>query len=366
MNKLKAIALGALAVFPLASCSLMGTEESLYIESVTAVAQEDGSILVTISFTDDDVKPVTFTVPKGDEGEKGAQGVGIASVDSAQSEDGKDLVITVTYTDPDMQPSIWEIPNANSIDGIVSSYDADTGLTTVTVKTSDGEEHAFSVPKGKDGVGIASVEQRVDDNGDYVITITYTDITRPATEIRLPYKNGEDGRGIDFLESAYDDENYYIVVHYSDSTEETLTFPMPEVEPGTKWYCGSGEPYNIRGAEEGDFYFDYTNGVVYMYQSRAWSILFAMADDPTYYTVTFDVAKNGGHIVQPEIFAPVQQVLSGRPLETIPLAEKENAVFDGWYTSSYGRNDPTATKVTDLTPITKSCTLYACFLEDGE
>ena len=43
MNKLKSILLGCLAALPLASCGLMGTQESLYIESVTAVPQEDGS-----------------------------------------------------------------------------------------------------------------------------------------------------------------------------------------------------------------------------------------------------------------------------------------------------------------------------------
>lgn len=366
MNKLKSILLGCLAALPLASCGLMGTQESLYIESVTAVPQEDGSILVTITFTDEDMKPVTFNVPKGDTGEQGPQGVGIASVESAPSEDGKDLVITVTYTDSTLEPSVWEIPNANSIENFSSSYDAETGNTTVTITTSDGEDHTFIVPKGKDGVGIASVTQTEEEGGDIVITITYTDVTRPATVIRLPHKNGEDGRGIAYIESTYDSENYYLIFHFTSGEESQLiTLPLPDVEDGTRWFYGDGLPTatNTREANTGDFYFDYSSGSVYILTGTTWTLAFAMSDDPTYYTVKFDANTNGGRIIYPTNFVPTLEVKAGTTISSIPVASKDGSIFVGWYTSSSGPHDPNSGKLTDLTPINANWTFYACFEE---
>lgn len=362
MNKLKSILLGCLAALPLASCGLMGTQESLYIESITAVPQEDGSILVTITFTDEDMKPVTFNVPKGDAGEQGPQGVGIASVESAPSEDGKDLVITVTYTDSTLEPSVWEIPNANSIENFSSSYDAETGNTTVTITTSDGEDHTFIVPKGKDGVGIASVEKEEDGEGNVIVRISYTDPTWEDTEIVLPKKNGEDGRGIDFIESGQDYDGYYLVVHYTDGTvSDTLSFPLPEVEDGTKWYYGDSAPTDTRTPNEGDFYFNYKNGSIYIFQSRSWVLAFSIGNEPVYYTVQFDATTNGGRIVYPESFVPAVTVQSGQCLSSLPIAAKDGFTWLGWYTKSTGPADQTSGRLTDLTPITRSMTVYACF-----
>ena len=364
MNKLKSILLGCLAALPLASCGLMGTQESLYIESVTAVPQEDGSILVTITFTDEDMKPVTFNVPKGDTGEQGPQGVGIASVESAPSEDGKDLVITVTYTDSTLEPSVWEIPNANSIENFSSSYDAETGNTTVTITTSDGEDHTFIVPKGKDGVGIASVNQTEEESGDIVITITYTDVTIPPTEIRLPYKNGEDGRGIAYIESSQDYENYYLTIHYTSGEEsQTLVFPLPDVEQGTRWDCGDGYPSSYDNPREGDFYFDYTNGVIYIYRGGNWFDIFSFSNESKTCTVTFNASENGGRIISPSGFLPTVTVSWGESIPEMPIAYKEGSIFLGWYTSKYGTQSPNSGQLTDLTPITRDLTVYACFEE---
>lgn len=364
MNKLKSILLGCLAALPLASCGLMGTQESLYIESVTAVPQEDGSILVTITFTDEDMKPVTFNVPKGDTGEQGPQGVGIASVESAPSEDGKDLVITVTYTDSTLEPSVWEIPNANSIENFSSSYDAETGNTTVTITTSDGEDHTFIVPKGKDGVGIASVTQTEEESGDIVITITYTDVTIPPTEIRLPYKNGKDGRGIESIVAGVDPFKgaYMMTITYTDGETENLEFPMPE--RGTRWFSGNGGPGYNSEAEVGDYFFDLTNFVIYRYESLGWTVVVDLKGGTSQQKciVTFDVATNGGTMLWEGV--PYMEVAPNTCLPNIPLASKEGCRFIGWYTSPYGPElDPTCGKLTKLTIITTSMTVYACFEE---
>lgn len=369
MRKLKNLLLGLVSAFSLSSCGLLGTEEGLYIQDVIVENLDDGSKKVSIVFTDEDVPTVTFTIPKGDKGDQGPEGIGIASIESEEAKDGSGLVITITYTDPTLDPSIWEIPNANSIESFSSSYDEETGLTTITFLTSDGEEHAFALPQGKDGVGISSVSQTTENNGDIVITITYTDPTVKPTEIRLPYKNGQDGRGIDYIESTSDAEYYYLIIHYTDGTvSDPLAFPVPQVKDGTKWYTGSGNPNraDIRDANNGDFYFDYATGSVYMYQSRTWSLLFSMGENPTMCTVTFDAATNGGWISFPESFAPRQEVQFGHAIDDIPIASKENASFIGWYSYPDGPSDPRSTKITDMTPITKTCTVYACFEEATE
>lgn len=366
MKLLRKLLLGAASLFALSSCGmLMGSEESLFIESVLAEEQPDGSTKVTITFTDEDIAPVVFFVPKGDEGEQGPKGTGIASVDSVVSEDGSSLIITMTYTDASLEPSVWTIPNATSIEDIESSYDPETGMTTVTISTNDGEDHTFDLPKGKDGNGIASVRQETLENGDVLITIEYTDENVPNTEIRLPSQSGKDGNGIAYIESFSDEENYYLIIHFTETEEpQTLTFPLPQVEDGTKWFTNSGDPYNIREAKEGDFYFDSLNGAVWRYDDGAWVLQFAMGE-AVYYTVTFDAVTNGGRIVEPASFSPTQRVKAGSPLPVLPRAEKEGSTFLGWYTNPYGEESFSATKITDLTPVTKDFTAYACFTEDA-
>ena len=60
------------------SASLSGCfgfgDEAMEISSITTVTLENGDIQVIITYVDEDMKPTTFVVPKGDSGEDGKDG----------------------------------------------------------------------------------------------------------------------------------------------------------------------------------------------------------------------------------------------------------------------------------------------------
>ena len=53
----------------------------------------------------------------------------------------------------------------------------------------------------------------------------------------------------------------------------------------------------------------------------------------------------------------------GESIPEMPIAYKEGSIFLGWYTSKYGTQSPNSGQLTDLTPITRDLTVYACFEE---
>ena len=366
MNKLKSLFLGlglALTGTLSTSCGLMGSEESLFIDSILASPQADGTTIIKITFTDEDIRPVEFVIPAGQDGEQGPKGTGIASVSSKVSEDGKDLVITMTYSDASLAPSVWTIPNATSITNIESMYDEESGMTTVTITTNDGEAHEFELPKGRDGNGVANVSQTKEENGDIVITITYTDPSVEPSIITLPYRNGEDGRGITSIVAQTDEDAgmYYLQVSYTEGEPEILSFPMPD--SGTVWFYDAGAPTFVPDAKSGDFYFDTSTGTIYIYDNGFWNVAVRLTQPDV--TVTFDAATNGGRISGQPMATVEMTVAYGSSIAKLPYAIKDGCDFVGWYTSQLGLSDPTSGKLTDLTPITRSLTVYACFQEVG-
>lgn len=58
-----------------------------------------------------------------------------------------------------------------------------------------------------------------------------------------------------------------------------------------KWYEGSWVPSSIVGCENGDFYYDYTNKVVYRYELNE-LVLLGEASIPTIETIMFNDEPN--------------------------------------------------------------------------
>ena len=366
MNKLKSLFLGlglALTGTLSTSCGLMGSEESLFIDSILASPQADGTTIIKITFTDEDIRPVEFVIPAGQDGEQGPKGTGIASVSSKVSEDGKDLVITMTYSDASLAPSVWTIPNATSITNIESMYDEESGMTTVTITTNDGEAHEFELPKGRDGNGVANVSQTKEENGDIVITITYTDPSVEPSIITLPYRNGEDGTGIQSIVGGVstDGESYFLLITYTDETTQEIELPMPPA--GTQWFRGEEIPGFVSGARDGDYYFCTGNNTIYVYRNLGWEILLQLKEEDC--TVTFDASTNGGRITGTNDPSVIRSVPYGENIVNIPQAYRtDGALFLGWFTASSGAG-ATIGQFTDLTPVTRDLHLYACFQEVG-
>ena len=352
------------------SCSMFSYDDSYSIQTVQTKQLENGDTEVTISFTDEDIKPVTFTIPKGDKGEEGKKGTGIANIESTLSEDKKNTIVTVTFTDASIPSETFTIPNGVSISSIDTSYDEETLTTTITISTSDGETKSFAIKDGKDGkdgVGIASITSEVNEAGDLIITITYTDPDKSPSKITFPYRNGtdgKDGRGIQSISSTERKTEYVLTVTYTDGTSEEFAFLKPS---SNEWFGGEGAPDNNdnRRAKEGDYYFDRSTYKIYRHNGTSfmeWVDLANVNQALSDITITFDATTNGGKIS--DINKRVIKIKSGR---TIPATDFPSAIapegktFKGWYTSNLGPTNPISGRVTDVTPLFQDMTLYAYY-----
>ena len=352
------------------SCSIFGSETSgASIERVESSTDENGTTIVTMYFEDEDMEPLTFEIPKGEKGEVGAVGAvgpGIASITSSESADGTKTILTITFTSPDMPTQTFEVNNGVSIKRVYTEYDPDTKTNSLKFEMSDGsilpkeDEKPIVIKDGVDGVGIKEVKQEQLPNGDYVITISYTDESMEDSVITLPYKNGEDGRGINSIVSTSVDNQYIITIFYTDgSVQELAPITLPEA---TKWMYGYGEPSSRYEAQanDGDYYFDLDNFTIYLYDGEEFNLVINLTEPQTptaTYSVTFDA--NGGNFVS--TIPTTITVTAGRPIDTtrFPTCEKEGFAFEGYYTTPEGPENPYSGKLTDLTPIYSDMTFYA-------
>ena len=356
----------------LSSCSLFGgADEGLMIERVESTMGENGSTLVTMYFTDEDVEPLTFEIPRGETGEIGpigATGLGIKEITSRQSEDGLNTILTIVFTSEDVPNQEITVPNGVSVADVTLRYYPDEETYTFEFTMSNGnvfETETFEKPK--DGIGISSVDQTTDNEGNIIITITYTDSSmgeNGQTVITIPYKNGEDGRGIESIVGTQVGTQYTITIFYTDGVSETL--PPIELPNATKWLYGQGEPTSRYEAQanEGDYYFDLENRVIYIFTNGYFNKIIDLTEDvdPTRtYHVTFDA--NGGEFV-PGAITEID-VTAGRPIAIarIPECFKTGFVFNGYYTTPEGPDNPLSGKLTDLTPIYQDITFYAHYIE---
>lgn len=354
----------------LSSCSLFGgADEGLMIERVESTMGENGSTLVTMYFTDEDVEPLTFEIPRGETGEIGpigATGLGIKEITSRQSEDGLNTILTIVFTSEDVPNQEITVPNGVSVADVTLKYYPDEETYTFEFTMSNGdvfETETFEKPK--DGIGIASVEKTTDDDGNIIITITYTDSSmgqNGQTVITIPYKNGEDGRGITSIVGTQLDNLYYITVFFNDGSSEQLN-PI-EIPSTTQWLYGYGAPNSIISsqAKRGDYYFDQENYIIYFYDGSNFVEIINLTENnqiTKQCTVTFD--PNGGRFISDTIGKIVVPAGSTISLASIPLCAKDGYSFKGYYTTPEGPLNPLSGNLTDLTPIYSDVTFYAYY-----
>ena len=164
------------------SASLSGCfgfgDEAMEISSITTVTLENGDIQVIITYVDEDTKPTTFVVPKGDSGEDGKDGNGIKEITYSQSEDKQNTIVNIAFTQQGVNPVDVIVPNGVSVTGIDQSFDEETQMTTLIVNFSDGtKSDPILIPKGEkgdDGISVLGIDQKI--NRDYSVTLTYNDI----------------------------------------------------------------------------------------------------------------------------------------------------------------------------------------------
>ena len=275
----------------LSSCSFFNTgkEDSYMIKSIEAEQFEDGSTKVTITYDDEEKEPVVFYIPKGEQGDIGETGNGIAGIENKGSDSsGEYTIMEITYTDTSIPSTEFKVPNGVSIEKMESSYNEVTGLVTVKIILSNGESLSFDLPRGKDGQdgnGISFIEQKVNDDQSVDLILHFTQGGTTTIKIPAPQK-GDTGRGISSMVSTETEDKYIITVNYTDGTSDVLELTRP-TEPNN-WYTGYGIPSNSFG-KNGDFFFDIDNKNIYGKSGGRWSLIYSFTDTGDVYEVTFDL-----------------------------------------------------------------------------
>ena len=362
MKKINILLIIMISMFCLlTSCGGFFQEQSLEISSINSIILEDGSTQVVISYTDEEIAPTTFIIPKG---VKGDAGNGIKNVSYDKSLDGKNTIVIIEFTDPEITPVSINLPNGVSIDKIDGKKDPMTEETNLIIYYSDGSKsEPISIPKGekgKDGISIIGISQRI--NRDYSVTLTLqmSEGDNVIVEIPAP-QQGADGRGIKDIVSIPSGDKYVMTITYTDDTSKDLEFARPN-----KWFSESSEPTIIDGIN-GDLWYDLAHQVIYVKQNNKWQevIDFGKVVDSTY-EVTFNLNDStinkasmpSGSLLNYQISCGTYFQASGFQ---IPIPTRNGFEFVGWCTSRI------PTQVTgyfnDLTIVQSDLVLYAIWKE---
>ena len=358
LKKILMLFILSISLLFITSCSaFMGSDEGLMIENIVAeYNEEDGSTKITITFTDEDEAEVTFTIPKGEQGETGLAGVGIESIEETENN-----TLLITFTDETTK----EVPlDLEDITNIYSTYKPNEHTTTVTIETNKNK-YEFNV---NDPLGISNITNSIDGTtGNILLEISMTDGTKK--EIIIPKgEKGDTGLGIESIVASENNLEYILTITYTDGQTNDIVFTKPK---STIWYSGNGEPNNMSLGifpNDGDFYFDKANFRFYQYDgmfSLSWELVADLGLSGDTCQVTFNATANGGSIITGNNVITCQRG-DYVALSDIPIAYKEGYKFVGWYTSKSGNTNVNAERFTDLTPVLSNLTLYACFVEISE
>ncbi len=345
--------------FPLSSCSFLNTGDGTQIKDViTTYDDTTGNTIITITFTNEDTSPVSFSIPRGISGK---DGVSIKNITSKLSADGNSIELTISYDDSSVENTVLSVPvlQGKGVKEVIVDKDENGNPTIQFVYTDSTKSSLITIPNGKDGNGIESFEvSDPDENGKMTISIKFSDGTTKTFEV----KNGISISNITYNEEKSDASNYVLTITYTDGYSEDVSLERPH---SNEWFVGTTDhpenDVNASKAIEGDFYLNRMSGNVYQKGSDGnWSFLFGMksdssSEDKVYHTVFFDPGAgkiNGNSSIL------MSSVLEGQTmkLSQIPTPTCDDQTFVGWYTD---KNNVNAGKFTDLTPVLSDLTLYA-------
>lgn len=343
----------------LTGCGSFIEEESLVIASITSEVLDDGRTLVIITYTDEEIEPSTFYLPKGETGEQGEQGEGIKEFTHSVDPTTGDVTFTISFTNEEIEPITYTLSNGVSVTKVDSTYDDSTGITYITIYYSNGQtSEPIPIPKGEQGVGIVDVEKTENDDGSMTVKFIYNNGNSYTCEIPAPQK-GDAGKGISAIVGFEDEEKYYITFYFTDNSEpQTLDFSRPQ-DP-SNWLTGSRYPIDSEG-KNGDYYFDTLHNSIYQKVSNKWIIIIDFDDVETTYKVTFDVNADDADFPDGYEYESTYIINRGTTFysnnKDIPIPIRTGYKFIGWFTT----DSPTVVHgaFTDLTPIYSDMTLYA-------
>ena len=319
------------------------------IKNIEVVNDEQGNAIITIHYTDSSKKPVTFTLPKGEDGQNGA---GIKKVEYTTDQYGV-TTVTISFTNS-LEPVSFTLQPGKSIADVKFEKD-ESDNTLIIFIDSDGKELSpitvFKGDTGETGVGILSIIANPKTDGSTTLSIMLSDETSYEVEIPAP----KEGRGIESIVTRKEGTTVYLVVKYNDGTDEEISF-----ESTPSWTTGTAKPGDSFGFN-GDYYFDISHDVIYIKENGVWTVAVDFNTSAAEYTVMFELNDT---TAEPASFAVGQRSYVINKGETfyssnldMPVPARAGYTFNGWYTST----TPNVTHgvFNNLTPVMSNMTLYA-------
>ena len=346
------------SVMAMSGCGSFFAEEELIISSVEHKKLEDGSVQITISYVDDVKAPDVFVLPKGETGDEGAEGNGIASIVPTYDDENRKTVLTVNYTDETTET--FEVPYGVSIAEIQGPFEDKIAekLYIQLLYTNGDVSEPIYIEKPKDGVGIKNIETVDNEDGSKYVIITLTDdrkIGEKETD-RIIIPAPERGVGVADITTGYNESGtqYYLEVTYTDPDMEKdyFWFDRP-----TAWFSGQGTPDSSLGII-GDLYFDTLYSRIYAKTENGWLLKTMFTHDLESCIVTFyyNYEDNGQEGAE-SVTIKKGYHLAGSGYD-VPVPTREGYTFAGWYTSR-NPNLTVAGGFTDLTVVYNNMSLYA-------
>ena len=343
----------------LTSCGGFFEEEVLQIVDISSFEELDGSITLRITYSDPEVNPDEFNIPRGKAGN------GIKDIKTNKNELGAVESVTVIYTDENIPPVTLDLKDGKSIKGITTRKNEETGEVFLVVLYSDNtESEPFLLPKGEKGDGFKGFDSEKLEDGSQKYYFHFENSEDVIITIPAPEK-GDTGKGIKSIISSEEDDLYVLTINYTDGKSERVTFTRPK-DPNA-WFSGTIDPNKSEETigRNGDYYFDTAHKVIYAKENGTWIKVISFDDSTDYYNITFDLndqLDGGPNANMPEGSQLKYPVIRNTYFQdnghgNIPIPIREGYRFVGWYRSRSINANSGA--FNDLTPILSDLILYA-------
>lgn len=363
LSKLFCVLIAGMVALFFVGCTFFDTGDARTIGNIYSRRNaDDTGMEIVIEYTDGSPES-TFLIPDPAEGKEGN---GIARVGAVPEADGS-VTVTVEYTDVSVPPYVFTIPGGRYITDISSETDPETNVVTVTISYSDGSEPAvLTLQPGRDGIDgdrISRIDwEQNDETGDIEVHIFYErynaeqgvweEYEVEGNTIVIPKGKGirEIGPGEDSSE-----ENFTLRIFYDDGSIQDI--PIDRVN---SWYVGRGRPgdsfYHV-----GDFYFDEVGCCIYhKVDDLEWDLIADFSNfSSKMHTVTFHLETEDDDTIKLQIEHGYN--FAAKDGSLLPKVQKSGYRFLGWYTKAVAPGeepDPNSGHFTDLTPVLSDLDLY--------
>ena len=343
----------------LSSCGSFSMEDDYTIGEIKTEELQNGDILITIIYLDEELEPTTFIVPKGDAGKDGIDGNSIVSVTPTPIEDCKSTILTIKFSDEKYDDVIVPIPYGTAITGITEPVVDENGNTVFKITYSDGTQSSpISIPQGKPGkdgedgkkielqLSETHIQYRYEGDETWVDLISLEDIS---------------GKGISNIEindvDASDKKKYSVNITYTDGS--TASIPLKDIN---RWYSEYYSPSPEDG-NDGDMWYNKNLQSIFTKENGRWIEILSFSDEVEIECeVIFNLNAKTNDILLPSGTSLSYVIPQGNTFFDLNLQLPEplryGYDFAGWYTTP----NPTVVNgaFTDLTVVTKEeITLYA-------